>query len=206
MSTAKAVAPTKAILDAAVQTTNKEISDGSCQTDDLERKDFQAQAHFEKQNESIATQTESTEKCDCEVQANIQQESESLPLLVPAPTIKQEFAMPNIPSSIAQTPAKKRKLSTILSSSAVATNLASIDVSLSIEPSGSGVLTGDPISNALVEISKNSPPVKHMFVFSGLTAKNKAKCMKIVKERVINVARSFVLTCKTLKCSTHIRI
>ena len=102
--------PPKAILDAAIQTISTDRSDGSCQTDDPERNDFQAQAHFEKQGESIATQTESPEKCDSEVQANIRQESESLPPLVPAPVIKQEIVMPNIPSSMAQTPAKKRKL------------------------------------------------------------------------------------------------
>ena len=48
-------------------------SDVSCQTDKPERTDFQAQANFEKQGESIATQTENPEKCDSEVQANIQQ-------------------------------------------------------------------------------------------------------------------------------------
>ena len=114
--------PPKAIFDAAIQTISTDRSDGSCQTDNPERTDFQAQAHFEKQGEPIGTQTESSEKCDREVQANIQQESESLPPLpvvppsssaqvVPAPTMKEEIAMPNIPSSSAQTPKKKRKLS-----------------------------------------------------------------------------------------------
>ena len=60
--------------------------------------------------------------------------------------------MPNIPSSSASTPAKKRKLSSIPSSSAAPTNIASIDVSLPIQPSGSGVRTGDELSNELVEI------------------------------------------------------
>ena len=103
--------PPKAIFDAAIQTISTDRSDGSCQTDNPERTDFQAQAHFEKQGEPIGTQTESSEKCDREVQANIQQESEVPPPLVPAPTMTEEIAMPNIPSSSAQTPTKKRKLS-----------------------------------------------------------------------------------------------
>ena len=142
----------KEFLDTAIQTNGTETSDGSSQTDHLERKDFQVQAHFEKQGEAIATQTESPEKCDCEVQTTNQQESESLPPLVPASTIKQEIAMPNIPSSIGQTPAKKRKLSITISSSAAPRNLASIEVSLPIQPSDSGVRTGDRFSNELVEI------------------------------------------------------
>ena len=62
--------PPKAIFDAAIQTISTDRND---QTDNPERKDFQAQAHFEKQGESIATQTENPEKCDSENQANIQQ-------------------------------------------------------------------------------------------------------------------------------------
>ena len=34
--------------------------------------------------------------------------------------------------------------------------------------------------------SKKSPTVRHMFAFSGLTAEDKAKCIEIVKERVID--------------------
>ena len=96
--------PPKAIFDAAIQTISTDRSDGSCQTNDPERTDFQAQAHFEKQGEPIGTQTESSEKCDREVQANIQQESELSPPLVPDPTMKKEISMPNIQSSMAQTP------------------------------------------------------------------------------------------------------
>jgi len=96
--------PPKAIFDAAIQTISTDRSDGSCQTDNPERTDFQAQAHFEKQGEPIGTQTESSEKCDREVQANIQQESELSPPLVPDPTMKKEISMPNIQSSMAQTP------------------------------------------------------------------------------------------------------
>ena len=86
----------------------------------------------------MATQTESPEKCDSEVQANIQLESESIPPLVPAPTIKQEISMPNIPSSMAETPTKKRKLSPVSISCDTSINTASIDVSLPVESTPSG--------------------------------------------------------------------
>ena len=44
--------------------------------------------------------------------------------------------------------------------------------------------------NLETSISKKSPPpIQHMFAFSGLTAEDKAKCIKIVKERVIIFAR-----------------
>ena len=43
--------------------------------------------------------------------------------------------------------------------------------------------------NLETSISKKSPPRIHMFAFSGLTAEDKAKCIKIVKERVIIFAR-----------------
>ena len=57
--------------------------------------------------------------------------------------------MPNIPSSMVQTPAKKRKLSSKSSSLAVSTNLGS---SLPIQSSDCGVQTGDQLSHGLVEI------------------------------------------------------
>ena len=43
--------------------------------------------------------------------------------------------------------------------------------------------------NLETSISKKSPPRIHMFAFSGLTAEDKAKCIKIVKEGVIICAR-----------------
>lgn len=44
--------------------------------------------------------------------------------------------------------------------------------------------------NLETSISKKSPPpIQHMFAFSGLTTEDKAKCIKIVKERVIIFAR-----------------
>ena len=58
----------------------------------------------------------------------------SIPPLVAAPNIKQEISMPNIPSSVAQTPAKKRKLTSMLESSTTPRNFASIDVSLPQQP------------------------------------------------------------------------
>ena len=63
--------------------------------------------------------------------------------------------MPNIPCSIAQTPAKKRKLSSISSSSTVPTNIVSIDVSSPIQsnPSGSMAQTGNQLSNGQTDNS-----------------------------------------------------
>ena len=62
--------------------------------------------------------------------------------------------MPNIPSSTAHTPAKKRKLSSISSSSAVPTNRASIDVCLHIQPNPSG--SNEQLCNNLEAIMHRS--------------------------------------------------
>ena len=121
--------------------------DGSCQTKSPERKDFQTQVYLQEQSEPIPTQTESLAKCDFQVQTNIHQDSESIPPLVPAPTIKQEIRMPNIPSSVAQTPAKKRKLSSVSRSSAAPTKRASINESI---PTGSG----DQLNNENVVVEQ----------------------------------------------------
>merc|ERR1711917_8917 len=72
-----------------------------------ERKDFQVQVSDRKQVKPIATQTDTSTKCDFQSQANIPRESVS----IETQTIKKEIAMPNIPNSAAQIPAKKRKLS-----------------------------------------------------------------------------------------------
>ena len=102
--------PPKVIIDAAIQAGGFERTDGSSQTDSLESKDFHVQVCLQEQSEPMATQTE------------------SIPPL--APTIKQEIRMPNLPSSVAQTPVKKRKLSSVSISSTVPRNLAPIDVPL----------------------------------------------------------------------------
>ena len=54
--------------------------------------------------------------------------------------------------------------------------------------------------NLETSISKKSPPRIHMFAFSGLTAEDKAKCIKIVKEKFIIFARfcSFIVHSKML--------
>ena len=100
-------AQSKDRLDAAIQTDVLERSDESCQTDTAEGKDFQVQACIRQQSEPIAIQTDTSPKCDFQVQANIPRENHSIAVQ----TIKEEIAMPNLPSSTAQTPAKKRKMS-----------------------------------------------------------------------------------------------
>ena len=97
-------------LDAAIQTDVFERSDEACQTDTPERKDFQIQACVQQQSESVSTQTEISPKFDFQVQANIPPANDSKAVQ----TIKEEIAMPNIPGSTAQIPAKKRKLSSCI--------------------------------------------------------------------------------------------
>ena len=65
--------------------------------------------------------------------------------------------MPNIPSSSAQTPAKKRKLTVVSSSSAVPINIASIEVlPIQHNPSGSGDQTGIQLGNEQAELPQQS--------------------------------------------------
>ena len=104
----------RAIQSVAIQTDVFERNEGSCQTFSPEREDVQVQACV-RQSEPIATQTDISPKCDFQVQANIQPDNDSKAVQ----TIKQEITMPNIPNSAAQTPAKKRKLSTNDASSAL---------------------------------------------------------------------------------------
>ena len=99
--------------------------DESCQTEIPERRDFQVQVCFQQEGEAISTQTDSSFKCDFQVQANIPRESDS----VAVQTIKEEIAMPNLPRSVGQTQAKKRKVSSVSTSSS--TNTASIDLTMS---------------------------------------------------------------------------
>ena len=106
------------------QTDGIQINEESCQTDGLERKDFQAQAYFQRRGETMATQTDSSVKCDFQVQTNIERENDSLPELI----VKQEIAMPNIPNSGARIAKKKRRLSKMSKSTAAPKNLAPNDV------------------------------------------------------------------------------
>ena len=69
-------------------------------------------SQFQQKAEPIGTQTESPIKCDFQVQANFQLENDS----VAVQTIIEEIAMPNLPSFMAQTHTKKRKLSPISAS------------------------------------------------------------------------------------------
>ena len=93
-------------IDTTTQTDVFERNDKSCQTDTSNRNDFQVQA-FRGQKEPVSTQTDISPKCDFQVQVNISPANDSKAVQ----TIKEEIDMPNIPSSTAQTPAKKRKLS-----------------------------------------------------------------------------------------------
>ena len=136
------VATPKVMIDASLQTGFERIN-GSSQTESHERRDFQAQVYLQEQGEPIPTQTESSEMCDFQVQTNIQQDSAPIPPL--EPTIKQEIRMPNIPSSVAQTPAKKRKLSSVSTSSVTPTKRASIPESLPCQSISTS--SGDQLSN-----------------------------------------------------------
>ena len=49
---------------------------------------------------------------------------------------------------------------------------------------------------------KKSPPVRHMFAFSGLTNEDKAKCIEIVKERV-NDDNFYTIIC-TYRAHVHV--
>jgi len=90
-----------------IQTEILERNEESCQTNSPERKDFQVQACFRQQGETIATQTDSSARRNKlpEVLNFIQRKIDS----ISEQTVKQEIAMPNIPNSMAQIPAKKRK-------------------------------------------------------------------------------------------------
>ena len=101
------------------------LKEHHCQTEIPERRDFQVQVCFQQEGEAISTQTDSSIKCDFQVQANIPRESDSIAVQ----TIKEEIAMPNLPRSVAQTQAKKRKVSSVSASSS--TNTALIDLTMS---------------------------------------------------------------------------
>ena len=108
----------------------------------------------------IPTQTEIPLGCDIQVQANIPQESESIPPLVPTPTIKEEIAMPNIPSSSPQNPAKKRKRrneSSISTSSAGSKNIDPINISSPPQATGNGTKDKSNNDQATGNISSENP-------------------------------------------------
>ena len=155
----KPVAPPKNLVDAAIQTDVIERSVGSCQTESSERKDFQVQVHLQQQSEPIATQTDSTAQCDFQVQATIPLASDSIAVQ----TIKEEIRMPNIPSSVSQTPAKKRKLSSKTTSghfdytdATLTANVASIDVPSPVQPITNEQINTEPIDDSSAR--RDSPP------------------------------------------------
>ena len=98
------------------------VVDAESQTESPQSKDFQNQTNIHVENQSITIQTDGTENNEIEVQVNIQREPEPIP---PLRSIKEEIAMPNLPSSIGQTQAKKRKLSTVTRSCATSTDFDS---------------------------------------------------------------------------------
>ena len=120
------------VVDAALQTESFIGKEEYCQTDSPGRKDFQNQAGSLLENRSITTQTDPTGRQDDEVQRNDQQETEQIPLLQSI-RIKQEVAMPNLPNSVGQNQAKKRKLSAVsrsLATSSDSCNVTSSDSNL----------------------------------------------------------------------------
>ena len=110
--------------------------------------DIQVQAHSQEQSEPIATQTESTAKCDFQVQENIPLERNSIAVQ----TMKEEIRMPNIPNSVAQTPAKKRKLSSNVTPGQLGS--ASVEVFQPAEPIQNG--PGDQSSNEQANLGSNA--------------------------------------------------
>ena len=100
------------VVDKAMQTETLVRREEYCQTVSPGRKDFQNQVGLLLVNRSITTQTDTTGRQDDEVQVGNQQETEAIPLLQNI-RIKQEVAMPNLPNSVGQNQAKKRKMSTV---------------------------------------------------------------------------------------------
>ena len=91
--------------DIGIQTECFPRYDQDCQTDILERKDFQAQATIEIETESMTTQTENSGEHEFQVQAVLGGERASVAIQ----TITDYI--PNSPNSVEQTETKKRKLS-----------------------------------------------------------------------------------------------
>ena len=100
------------VVDKAIQTEASVKREEYCQTVSPGRKDFQNQAGSLLENRSITTQTDPIGRQDDEVQENDQQLTEPIPLLQNI-RIKQEVAMPNLPNSVGEHQAKKRKMSSV---------------------------------------------------------------------------------------------
>ena len=141
----KQAVPPKVVVDAALQTDSMDKKEESCQTDGPERRDFQVQATF-LQGEPISTQTDCSTKCDFQAQVNIPRDGDSKAVQ----TIKEEIAMPNLPSSVAQTPAKKRRMSSVSASK----NTASIDLTPPQNPIPSK--SGDGMNNQQADVRSSA--------------------------------------------------
>ena len=146
----KQAAPSKIVADAGYQTDGIERKEESCQTDGTKRQDFEVQVCSQQEVEAISTQTDSSIKCDFQVQANIPRESDSIAVQ----TIKEEIAMPNLPSSVAQTPAKKRKMSSVSTSGSISTNTAVIDLTMPQNPIPGE--SGDHLNHRQADVRLNS--------------------------------------------------
>ena len=125
----KQAVPPKVVVDAALQTDSTDKKDESCQTGSPERRDCQVQATVQ-QGQPISTQTIKSTKCDFQAQADIPRESDSKAVQ----TLNEEIAMPNHPSSVAQTRAKKRKMSSVSTSCSSSSNTSFIDLTMSQNP------------------------------------------------------------------------
>ena len=117
------------------------------QTDGPERKDFQVQATVQ-QGQPIFTQTDSSIKCDFQAQADISRENDSIAVQ----TIKEEIAMPNLTSSVAPSPAKKRKMSAVSTSGSTSTNTAAIDLTMPQNQQADVRLNSDRLNNKQVAL------------------------------------------------------
>ena len=145
----KQAVPPKIVADAALQTDSMDKEDESCQTGSPERRDFQVQATIQ-QGQPISTQIDNSIKCDFQAQAAIPRENESIAVQ----TIKEVIAMPNLPSSVAQTPAKKRRMSSVSTSGSTSTNTAVIDLTLPQNPIPGE--SGDALNNQQASVGSNS--------------------------------------------------
>ena len=144
------MAPSKNVLDAAIQTDGTEGSDRSCQTDSPERRDFQVQADIKRDSGSAGRKSI----------FNLFGEK-SPARMVTVKTTKDDIRCPKITSSIPEnTRTKKRKLCEVSTRSAASKNTDSIHSWSSPQATVSD--TGDELDNgqATVELSDDEilPP------------------------------------------------